>query len=130
MPILYLRLERVVVGHRLHHVLRIVEHAVDGDVEDVRVLQRIHLRALEAGHLAVRRQHEHADAALAAHRVFGGGAGVAGSRAEDVQLVMLFRQRILEQVAEQLHRHVLERQRRAVGQFEDMHAGSRACAAA
>ena len=130
MPILYLRLEGVVVGHRLHHVLRIVEHAVDGDIVDVRVLQRIHLRALERAHLAVRRQHEHADAALAAHRVFGSGAGIAGSRAEDVQLVVLLCQRILEQVAEQLHRHVLERQRRAVGEFEDVHAVGPACAAA
>src|SRR5450756_138771 len=35
---------------------------------------------------------------------------------------MLFCQRVFEQVAQQLHRHVLERQRRPVGEFEYMHA--------
>jgi hypothetical protein len=109
-------LVRQVVGHRFHDVLAVVEHALDGDVEDVLILQAEHLRGLEAAHLAVRRQHEDADTLLAAHRIFGRAAGVAGGRAEDVQLGMLARQGVLEQVAQQLHRHVLEGQRRAVGQ--------------
>ncbi len=35
---------------------------------------------------------------------------------------MLFGQRIFKQIAEQLHRHVLECQGRAVGQLKDMQA--------
>ena len=62
------------------------------------------------------RGHEDAHALLAAHRVFGRAAGVAGGRAQDVQLFAAARQFVLEQVAQQLHRHVLEGQRRAVGQ--------------
>jgi hypothetical protein len=64
----------------------------------------------------VRRGHEDPHALLAAHRVFGGAAGVAGGRAQDVQLLAAAAQFVLEQVAQQLHRHVLEGQRRAVGQ--------------
>jgi hypothetical protein len=109
-------LEFEVVRHRLDHVLAIVEHAFDGDVEDVRILQAEHLRGLEGAHLGVRRQHEDADAALAAHRVLGRAAGVARGGAEDVQLIVVLRQRVLEQVPEQLHRHVLEGQGRAVRQ--------------
>ncbi len=41
-------------------------------------------------------------------------AGVARGGAEDVQALSGFLQRVLEQVAQQLHRDVLERQRRAV----------------
>jgi hypothetical protein len=115
-------LEGVVVGDRLHDVLGVVEHARDGDVEDVVVLQRIHLRALEGAHLAVRRQHEHAHAVLAAHRVFGRRAGVARGGAEDVDGLATLREHVLEQVAEQLHRHVLEGERRAVGQLEQAEA--------
>ena len=44
---LVLCLEGGVVGDGLDDVLAVVEHAFDGDVENVRVGQRIHLRALE-----------------------------------------------------------------------------------
>ncbi|MNL03982.1 hypothetical protein D3C87_1245360 [compost metagenome] len=114
------RLESVVIRHRLDDVLGVVEHAFDGQVEDVRVLQAEHLRGLERAHLAVRAQHEHADAILAAHRVLGRAAGVAGGCPEDVQLQAGAAQCVLEQVAEQLHRHVLEGQRRAVRQAQQL----------
>ena len=48
------RLEVEIVGHRLDHILAIVEHAFDRDIEDVRVLQAEHLRGLECAHLLVR----------------------------------------------------------------------------
>ncbi|KAG0161948.1 hypothetical protein DFQ30_004760 [Apophysomyces sp. BC1015] len=115
---LVLRLEGVVVRHRLDDVLAIVEHPFERHIEDVRILQAEHLRGLERAHFAVRRQHEHAHAALAAHRVFGSTAGVAGRRAKDIQLLAMRGKRVLEQVAEPLHRHVLERERRAVGQLQ------------
>nr|GEU28576.1 hypothetical protein [Tanacetum cinerariifolium] len=113
---LVLRLERQIVGDGFHHVLGVVEHAFDGDIEDIRVLQAEHLGSLERAHFFMRRQHEHADAALAAHCVFGSAARVARRGAENVELGVLLGQRIFEQVAQQLHGHVLERQRGAVRQ--------------
>ena len=55
-------LEGVVVGDGLDDVLAVVEHALDGDVVDVLVLQAEHLRLLEGAHAAVRagREHTHA----------------------------------------------------------------------
>ena len=41
--------------HLLHEVLAVVEDAAHGDVVDVRVLQRIHLRRLEGRHALPRR---------------------------------------------------------------------------
>jgi hypothetical protein len=49
---LLLLLECQIVGNGLDHILAIVEHAFDGDVENVRVLQAEHLRGLECAHLA------------------------------------------------------------------------------
>ena len=116
------RLERRIVADRLDDVLAVVEHAAHGDVEDVRVLQRVHLRRLERAHLAVRREHEHAHAALAAHGVLGRRTGVARGRTEDVELRSGPRQHVLEQIAEELHRQVLEGQRRPVGQCQQVQA--------
>ena len=108
------RLVSVIVRHRLDDVLCVVEHAFHREVEDVRILQAVHLGRLERTHLAGRREHEDANAFLAAHGVLGRAAGVAGRRAENVECIAVLRQRILEQVAQQLHGHVLERQRRAI----------------
>jgi hypothetical protein len=83
---------------------------------DVGVLQAEHLRLLEGAHAAVRAEHEDAHALLAAHGVFGRAAGVARGGAQDVELLAAAGQFVLEQVAQQLHGHVLEGQRRAVGQ--------------
>ena len=108
----------MVIGDGLHDVLRVVEHACDGDVVDVFVLQRVHLRPLEGRHAAMRAEHEDADALLAAHGVLGGRAGIAGGGAEDVDLFSPLFQNVLEQVAKELHGHVLEGQRRTVREFE------------
>jgi hypothetical protein len=83
---------------------------------DVVVLQAEHLRLLEGAHAAVRAGHEDAHALLAAHGVFGRAAGVAAGGAQDVELLRRGAQFVLEQVAQQLHGHVLEGQRGAVGQ--------------
>jgi hypothetical protein len=79
-------LEVEVGRDRLDEVLAVVEHAFDGDVVDVGVLQAVHLRLLERAHPAERREHEDLDAALALERVLGGAAGVARGRAEDCEL--------------------------------------------
>ena len=107
-----------VVADRLDQVLAVIEHAPHRDIENVGVLQREHLRGLEPAHLLVRREHEHPDAALAAHGIFGAGAGVAGSRAEDVEMAAGLEQGVFKQMAEQLQGDVLERQGRAVRQAQ------------
>jgi hypothetical protein len=84
--------------------------------------QTEHLRLLEGAHAAVGRGHEHAHTLLAAHRVLGGAAGIAAGRAEDVELRAAAAELVLEQVAQQLHRHVLEGERGAVGQRLEVHA--------
>ena len=110
-----------------YQILAVVKDAFDGDVVDVRVLQAVHLRLLEGTHAAMRREHEDVDARLAAHRVFGGGAGVAAGRAEDVQPLVAGFKDVFHRVAEELHGDVLEGERGAVGEFEQVSA---ACAKA
>ena len=113
-------LEGQIGADGLDDVLAVVKHAFDGDVVDVGVLQAEHLRLLEGAHAPVRAEHEHADAALAAHGVFGGAAGVAAGGAQDVELralaAVFARQLVFKQVAQQLHGHVFEREGGAVGQ--------------
>ena len=118
-----LPLESEVAGHRLDDVLAVVEHAFDRDVVDVGVLQAVHLRLLEWAHAPLRRQHEHLDSTLAAHRVLGRATGVARGGAQDVEVITAAREFVFEQCAEQLHRHVLEGQRRPIGQALDPQAG-------
>ena len=117
-----LALERKVVADVFDDVLAIVEHPFNSDVVDVLVHQTEHLRLLESAHAAVRAQHEHPHPALAAHRVFGRTAGVAAGGTQDVERLATAGQFVFEQVAEQLHRHVLERERRAVGQGFEIQA--------
>ncbi len=113
-------LELGIAADGLDHVLAIVEHAFDGDVENIGVGQREHLRGLEGAHPACRREHEYGDAALSPHRVFGGRPRVARRRADDVERRVLLRQHVLEQIAQQLHRDVLERQRRAIRDAQEI----------
>ena len=113
-------LEVGIAGHGFDDVLAIVEHPLDGEVVDVVVLQAEHLGLLKGAHAPMRRHHEDANALLAAHRIFRRAAGVATGCAEDVQLLTPARQLVFEQIAEQLHGHVLERQRGAVRQFRDV----------
>jgi hypothetical protein len=79
-------------------------------------MQAEHLRLLERAHAPVRAGHEDAHTLLAAHGVFGRAAGVAAGGAQDVELLAAAGQFVFEQVAQQLHRHVLEGQRGAIGQ--------------
>ena len=112
-------LEGVVVLHRLDDVLAIVKHPAHGEIVDVGIHQAVHLRLLERAHQAVRAQHEHVDAGLATHGVFGGAAGVAGRGAEDVEGFATAGQYVFEHMAKELHGHVLEGKGRAVGEFQD-----------
>ena len=128
MPIACARLNVEVVRDRLDDVLAVVEHALDRDVVDVGVLQAEHLRLLERAHAAVRREHEDATPCLP-RIAYSAALPVSPEVAPRMLSVCAAaRQLVLEQVAEQLHRHVLERQRRAVRQrLETKTPGSSAC---
>ena len=83
---------------------------------DVVVHQAEHLRLLERAHAAFGAGHEDAHAFFAAHGVLSGAAGVATGGAQDIKLLTASGQLVLEQMAQQLHRHVLKSQRGAIGQ--------------
>jgi hypothetical protein len=73
-------LERRVGVDLFDDALAVVERSLHREVVDVRVLQRIHLRALESAHAPVRREHVDVDSLAPAHRVLGRRAGVARGR--------------------------------------------------
>src|SRR5882762_2784196 len=116
------RLEGAVGVDLLDQVLAVVEHALYREVVDVGVLQRVHLRALERAHAAVRGQHEDLDAALAAQRVLRRRAGVAGGRTKNIQSQIVLLKTPFEQTAQKLHGDVLEGERRPVRQAEKVKA--------
>ena len=111
-----LALKSQVIRHGFDNVLAVVKHAFNGQVVDIFVLQAEHLGLLEWAHPAVGRGHEHPHAFFSTHRVFGGTAGVTRRGTQDVQRLAPAGQLVLKQVAQQLHGHVFERQRGAVGE--------------
>ena len=66
----------------------------------------------------MRIEDEDVDLGEAAERFDGGGAGVAGGRADDGRALAALLQHVVHHAAEQLHRQILEGERRAVEQFE------------
>ena len=49
----------MIVGDGFDDILSIVKYAANSNVEDIRILQRIHLRPLEGAHLAMRGKYEY-----------------------------------------------------------------------
>ena len=103
----------------LHHRLRIVETAVDGDVVDIGRQHRGHLAALHVADAARWVEHEDLDIVAPRHRIDRGAARVAAGRADDGEAAVVAREKLLEQQAEQLQRHILESERRAVEEFKE-----------
>jgi hypothetical protein len=66
----------------------------------------------------VGKQHEQVDIVAAGEGVDGGAAGVAGSGNHDGGALRTLGQHVVHQPRDQLHRHVLECQGRAMKQFE------------
>ncbi len=116
--------ERMMIEHRLHDRLAIVEGAVDRERVDVGVLGAGHHPPLHVGDAAVRKQHDEIDLGAAAKRLDRGAAGVAGGRDHDGGALAAARQRVVHQPGEELHRQVLEGERRPVKQLEDESVGA------
>ena len=100
-------------------VLAIVEGALDRDGMDVGGVDRRHLPPLHVGDAAVRVEDEDVDALEPLEGVDRRAAGVARGRADDGGALAAQRFRTWSiSRAEQLHRHVLEGERRAVEELE------------
>ena len=108
-------LELKIVRNRFNNVLAIVKNAFNGDVVNVFVHQAEHLGLLKRAHATIWRSHENSHAFFAPHGVLSRASGVAAGGAQDVEHFVSASQLVLEQVAQQLHRHVFERQCRPVG---------------
>ena len=100
------------------HRLGVVERAFERDGVDIVGGDRGHLAALHVGDAAVRIKDEDIDLIEAAKRLDRRGAGVARGGADDGGALAVRFQRLVHQPAEQLHRHVLEGERRAVEQLQ------------
>ena len=72
----------------------------------------------------MREQHHHVDLRAAAERLDGGAAGVAGGRDHDGGALAARAQHVIHQPRHQLHRQVLEGERRPVEQLQHEQAGA------
>jgi hypothetical protein len=109
--------KRHIGEHRLYQVLAVVERSLDRYIGDVRRGNRGHLTALHRADAIVRVQERDVDSVATDACLDRGGTGVARSGADDRHACVALRQDMIEQPAEKLQRHVLERERRAVEQF-------------
>ena len=107
------------VEHALHHRLAIVEGALDCERVDIRGGHGGHLPPLHVRYAAMGVKDEDIDLIEALEGFHRGAAGIARGCADDRGPRAARPQDIIHQPSEQLHRHVLERQRRAVKKFED-----------
>ena len=91
---------------------------------DVGCIHRGHLAALDFRRAAFRMQDEDLDIGAAAAGFDRCGAGVAGRRTDDGDLLFARLQHVLEQQPDQLQREILERQRRPVEELQQPFVGT------
>ncbi len=107
-----------VVEHVLETRLASIEIAVDRQRVHVGFGGRRHLAALHLAHPAVGEEDEDVDGGKPAERLDRGGPRVTARRTHDRHPFTPAAQRRLEELADELHREVLEGERRAVEQLE------------
>ena len=106
------------VEQPLHDRLAIVESALDGERVDVGGARCRHHPPLHIRDAAMRKQHDQIDIVEAGERIDRRTSGIAGGRDHDGGALRALGQHMIHQPRDQLHRHVLERQRRAVKQLQ------------
>ena len=72
----------------------------------------------------MRKQHDDIDLVAAAERLDGRAAGVARGRDHDGAALAALRQHLIHQPRQELHRQILERERRSMKQLERERAGA------
>ena len=72
----------------------------------------------------MRKQHDQIDIVETGERIDRGAAGIARGRDHDGGALGALGEHVVHQPRDQLHRHVLERERRAVKQFQHELAGA------
>ena len=107
-----------VIEHRLHQRLAVVEGAVDGDRMDVVCPRGRHLALLHRRDAAMREQDEHVGALAGGEGRDGGAARVARGGADDGGAAAALGEDMVHQPGDELHRHVLEGQGRAVEELQ------------
>ena len=108
----------VMVEQPLHDRLAIVEGAFDRQRVNIAGAGGRHHPPLHVGDAAVRKQHDQIDIVETGKRIDRGAAGIARGRDHDGGALRALRQHVIHQPRDQLHRHVLERQGRAVKQLQ------------
>ncbi len=114
-----LSLKGQVAGYGFDDILSIIKTALDGNIENVLILQGIHLSFLEFAHAAGWRKHEDLNAFTAFHSVFGCAAGISARGAENIQAGFFAGEHKLKERTQVLHRHVFKGERRTVGKLEN-----------
>ena len=109
-----------VIEHRFHQRLTIVKRAVDGQRMHIGICRRCHLHALDVRHAPLRIENENIDGVAAPKRFNGRPACITRRGADNRGALPAPSERVIHQAREQLHRHILERQRRPVEQFQQI----------
>ena len=108
----------MVVEQRLHDRLAVVKGSLDRQRMDVAGTRCRHHPPLHLGDAPVREQHDQIDIFQPGERLDRGTAGIARGRDHDRGTLRTLRQHVIHQPRDQLHRDVLERQRRTMKQLE------------
>ena len=103
----------------LNNVLRVVKRTFDRDIEDVGVLEAVHLGSLKRAHASLRREHEDAHAFAPAHGVFGSRPGIPRCGPQNIEFRVALFEDVFKERSKVLHRHVFEGKRRAIGKFQN-----------
>ena len=98
--------------------LAIVESAFDRERMHIGRARRRHHPPLDVGDPPVRKQHDQIDIVETGKRIDRRAAGIARGRDHDGGALVALGQHVIHQPRDQLHRDVLERQRRAVKQLQ------------
>ena len=113
-----------VVEHGLHEVLAVVERPLHRDGLDVLRGNRRHLPSLHLADPALGVEDDDVDVGPPGHGVDRRAARVTAGRPDDGDPLGPLREDMVEQPADDLQRHVLERQRRPVEQLQQPIVGT------
>ena len=100
-------------------ILAVVEIALQRQRMHVGGLRCGHLPLLHRRHTAFREQNENIGPVASGECIDRGPAGVAGRGADNRRPLAALGQYMVHQPCDELHRHILEGQRRAVEQLQD-----------